>query len=143
MNLIRRKLEKEILESKLKQNEIKLPRLKCKWSKKNEYDEVFLRSKFEQCGRISCLVVSKKGTSAIVEFEKTEAAIKAYELKRDNFQIEWVQGNPKEDTFNNQYFKNFDNLSDNRKKEKIYFDEEYERSVLKKLNDAYLKQMNK
>lgn len=132
---------------KLKENEIKLPRLKCKWSKRNEYDEMYLRNKFEECGSISCLVISKKGTSAIVEFEKTEAAIKAYDnLRTDNFQIEWLQGNPKDNTFNDQYFQNFDNLSNSSKKKsskKIYFDEQYEKKVLDKLNDAYLKQIDK
>lgn len=144
LDLLRSQMEKEILELKLKkQSEMKLPRLKCKWAKKNEYDEAVLRGKFEKCGRISCLVVSKKG--AIVEFEKTDAALKAIELASDSLQITWVQGDPSESTFNEQHFKNFDNLSDSRhsRKERVFFDEEYEQKVLAKLQDAYLKQINK
>lgn len=144
LNLLRSQLEKEILEKTLKkQSETKLPRLKCKWAKKNEYDEAMLRGMFEKCGLISCLVVSKK--SAIVEFEKTDAALKAVELANDSLQITWMQGDPNESTFNEQHFKNFDHLSDSRhsRKERVFFDEEYERKVLAKLQDAFLKQINK
>ena len=143
LNLLRSQMEKEILEKKLKQqSEMKLPRLKCKWSKEHEYDEAVLRRMFERCGKISCLVVSKKG--AIVEFEKTDAAIKAVELANESLLITWVQGDPSESTFNDQHFKNFDHLPDSRhRKERVFFDEEYERKVLGKLQDAYLKQINK
>ena len=152
LNLLKSQLEKEILEMKLKkQSEIKLPRLRCKWNKKNEYNEMSLRNLFEQCGRISCLVVSSKGPTAIVEFERTDAALKAAELSSDNLQIEWLQGNPKEATFNDEHFQNFDNLSSSTnssvyskpKQKKVFFDEEYEKRVLQKLNEAYLKQINK
>lgn len=143
LDLMRRQLQQEIFERNLReQREKKLPQLKCRWSKKNEYDKECLNKMFEKYGKITALVVSKK--SAIVEFEKTDSAIKAFELANENFQITWQQGDPSESTFNDQHFKNFDHLSDSRhRKERVFFDEEYERKVLGKLQEAYLKQINK
>lgn len=147
---LRQQIEKEI--EQLKKEKAKqpttlsvLPRLKCKWDRKLDLDEKQLRTKFQKCGRISCLVVSKKGNSAIVEFEQTDAAVAAFNLKSSTFQIEWLQGKPANTEIKSNC-PNFNQFSAGlsstiHSKNATYFDLEFEQNVLNKLRERQ-KQIN-
>jgi DnaJ family protein C protein 17 len=142
---IRKQIEKEIEELKAQKAQKPtidtLPRLKCKWDRKLGLDEKQLRTKFQSCGRISCLVVSKKGNSAIVEFERTEAAVAAYNLQSSTIEIEWLQGKPTLAAQSQSKCPNFAQFSsglitDGKYKNSCYFDVEYEQKVLDKMRNA-------
>lgn len=67
-------------------------RLKAKW-KKQTFDEASLRRLFSRHGHISGLVVSRKGTSAIIEFRTRAEALNALNGSADNISIELMETN--------------------------------------------------
>lgn len=141
---IRRQIEKEIEELKAeklkKSTNDSLPRLKCKWDRKLELTEKQLRTKFQSCGQISGLVV--KNNTAIVEFEHTQSAVDAYNLRSPSFEIKWLQGKPSEVTSNlKAKCPNFSQFSSGlgevtKPKSGCFYDVDYERDVIAKLRNA-------
>lgn len=93
--LMKKQIAEEIRQMK-EQEQSNLPRLKVKWNRKLvTYDDDTLSKLLSQYGAINCLVLSKKGNSAIVEFKKTESALKAVENETSELMtFEWLQGKP-------------------------------------------------
>ncbi|RWS16270.1 DnaJ-like protein subfamily C member 17 [Dinothrombium tinctorium] len=120
--LLRKEVENE-LKAQRRKAESSLPRLQIKWDKKAiKYDYEELNNIFSKYGEVS-LVAGK--SSAVIEFNSTDAAIKAFNCESKRFSIDWIQGKP-----------SFTSFESRPKRDRLLRDEDFrdfESSVLMKM----------
>ncbi|KAI1287696.1 DnaJ -like protein subfamily C member 17 [Halotydeus destructor] len=96
---LQKQIEKEKREAKLSRRQpfsqsiVTEPhRVRAKW-KKRAHDEDSLRKLFKHHGKISGLVISRKGTSAVIEYQSHQEAKDSLVLNADDLSVELIDSN--------------------------------------------------